>query len=84
MEIRKYYRTWLLWLSCSHYHYSDDKNDCYRKYGKKGNKQKDKVRDESIENKAKIVSFILSSHKEAILGNVIIVSETKIRVRRIK
>jgi predicted nuclease of predicted toxin-antitoxin system len=43
-----------------------------------------RLRDESIENKVKIVSFILNSHSDAILGNVIIVSETKIRVRRIK
>jgi len=41
-----------------------------------------RLKDESIENKVKIVSFILSSHSDAILGNVIIVSETKIRVRR--
>lgn len=42
-----------------------------------------RLKDESIENKVKIVTFILSSHRDAILGNVIIVSETKIRVRRI-
>ena len=42
-----------------------------------------RLRDESIENKVKIVSFILDSHSDAILGNVIIVSEKKIRVRRI-
>ena len=43
-----------------------------------------RLKDESIKNKAKIVSFILTSHSDAILGNVIIVSETKIRVRQIK
>ena len=42
-----------------------------------------RLKDESIENKVNIVSFILSSHSDAILGNVIIVSEKKIRVRRI-
>lgn len=43
-----------------------------------------RLSNENIENKVKIVSFILASHSDAILGNVIIVSETKIRVRRIK
>jgi predicted nuclease of predicted toxin-antitoxin system len=42
-----------------------------------------RLRDVSIENKIKIVTFILASHRNAIPGNVIIVSETKIRVRRI-
>ena len=42
-----------------------------------------RLSDESIENKVKIVSFILTSHSDAVLGNVIIVSETKIRVRQI-
>jgi predicted nuclease of predicted toxin-antitoxin system len=42
-----------------------------------------RLKDESIENKVKIVSFILASHSDAILGNVVIVSEKKIRVRRI-
>ena len=42
-----------------------------------------RLKDESVENKVKIVSFIISSHSNAIEGNVMIVSETKIRVRRI-
>ncbi len=43
-----------------------------------------RLKDETIENKVKIVSFILASHSDAILGNVMIVSEKKIRVRKIR
>jgi predicted nuclease of predicted toxin-antitoxin system len=43
-----------------------------------------RLRDESIQNKINIVTFVVSNHSDAILGNVIIVSEKKIRVRRIK
>jgi len=42
-----------------------------------------RLKDESIQNKVNIVSFIVSSHSDAILGNILIVSEKKIRVRRI-
>jgi predicted nuclease of predicted toxin-antitoxin system len=42
-----------------------------------------RLSNESIENKTAIVSLIVGSHRDAILGNVIIVSETKIRVRKI-
>ena len=35
-------------------------------------------------NKVRVVSFVVASHSEAVLGNVMIVSEKKIRVRRIK
>jgi predicted nuclease of predicted toxin-antitoxin system len=42
------------------------------------------LRDESVENKIKLVSFVIASYGEAILGNTLIVSEKKIRVRRIK
>ena len=42
-----------------------------------------RLKDESIENKVKIVSFILASHSNSVLGNIMIVSEKKIRVRRI-
>jgi predicted nuclease of predicted toxin-antitoxin system len=42
-----------------------------------------RLKDESIENKAKIVSFVLVSHSDSILGNIMIVSEKKMRVRRI-
>ncbi len=43
-----------------------------------------RLTDESIENKIKIVSFVVNSYGEAILGNVMVVSEKKIRMRRIK
>ncbi len=43
-----------------------------------------RLKDESAKNKIRLISFIVSSYAEAILGNVIIVSEKKIRVRRIK
>ena len=43
-----------------------------------------RLKDESIENKIKIVSFVVTSYGEAILGNVMVVSEKKIRMRRIK
>jgi predicted nuclease of predicted toxin-antitoxin system len=42
-----------------------------------------RLKDESVGNKVKIVSFVIASHREAVLGNVMIVSEKKIRVRRI-
>ena len=43
-----------------------------------------RLKDESIENKVKVASFVVASHGEAVLGNILIVSERKIRVRRIK
>jgi predicted nuclease of predicted toxin-antitoxin system len=43
-----------------------------------------RLKDESVENKVKMVSFLIASYDESILGNVMVVSETKIRVRRIK
>lgn len=43
-----------------------------------------RLKDERVENKVKVVSFVVASHGEAVLGNVMIVSEKKIRVRRIK
>ena len=43
-----------------------------------------RLRDESVENKAKLVSFVVSSHCKDILGNVMVVSEKKIRVQRLK
>ena len=42
-----------------------------------------RLRDESVENKIKMVSFVIASYGKAILGNILIVSERKIRVRRI-
>lgn len=43
-----------------------------------------RLKDESIENKVKVVSFVVASYREEILGNVMVVSENKIRLRRIK
>ena len=42
-----------------------------------------RLKDESAKNKVKVVSFIVSSHCEAILGNLIVVSEKKVRLRRL-
>ena len=43
-----------------------------------------RLKDESIANKVRIVSFVVSSCGDAILGNVLVVSEKKIRTRKIK
>ncbi len=43
-----------------------------------------RLKDESVENKVKVVSFVVSSYGKDILGNVMVVSEKKVRVRRIK
>ena len=43
-----------------------------------------RLKDESIENKIKVVSFVVTSYGEAILGNIMVVSEKKIRLRGIK
>ncbi len=43
-----------------------------------------RLKDESIENKVKAVSLVVASHGEAIPGNIIVVSEKKIRVQRIR
>ena len=43
-----------------------------------------RLKDESIANKVRIVSFVVSSYGDAILGNVLVVSEKKIRTRKIK
>ena len=43
-----------------------------------------RLKDESIANKVRIVSFVVSSYGDAILGNILIVSEKKIRTRKIK
>ena len=43
-----------------------------------------RLRDESAENKFRIVSFVITSYGDAILGNVLIVSERKIRLRPIQ
>ncbi len=43
-----------------------------------------RLKDESAENKIKVISFVMTSHSQHVLGNVTVVSENKIRVRRIK
>lgn len=43
-----------------------------------------RLEDESVENKVKVISFVITSRGKLILGNVTVVSENKIRVRRIK
>jgi predicted nuclease of predicted toxin-antitoxin system len=43
-----------------------------------------RLKDESVENKVKVVSFIVSSHLDAILGNIMVASEKKIRVQRMR
>jgi len=43
-----------------------------------------RLKDESIENKVRVVSFVVASRGESMLGNVTIVSEKRIRVSRLK
>jgi predicted nuclease of predicted toxin-antitoxin system len=43
-----------------------------------------RLKDESVENKIKVVSFIVASYGNAIPGNVMVVSEKKIRVQKIR
>ncbi len=43
-----------------------------------------RLKDESTENKVKMVSFLVTSHGESILGNVMVVSEKKIRACRMR
>lgn len=43
-----------------------------------------RLKDESIKNKVKMISFAVASHSQDILGNVMVVSEKKIRVQRIR
>jgi uncharacterized protein (DUF433 family)/predicted nuclease of predicted toxin-antitoxin system len=43
-----------------------------------------RLKDESIENKVKLVSLVVATHGEAISGNVVVVSEKKIRIQRIR
>jgi predicted nuclease of predicted toxin-antitoxin system len=42
-----------------------------------------RLKDESVENKIKLVSLVVTTYNERILGNVLVVSEKKIRLRRI-
>lgn len=43
-----------------------------------------RLKDETIENKMKVVSFIVSCHFDAIYGNIVVASEKKIRVQKIR
>jgi predicted nuclease of predicted toxin-antitoxin system len=43
-----------------------------------------RLKDESAQNKIKVVSFVVTSRINLILGNITVVSENKMRVRRIK
>jgi predicted nuclease of predicted toxin-antitoxin system len=43
-----------------------------------------RLKDESLENKVRVISFVVSSHSKIILGNVTVISENRIRVRRIR
>jgi len=43
-----------------------------------------RLKDETIENKMKVVSFIVSYHIDAIYGNIVVASEKKIRVQKIR
>ena len=43
-----------------------------------------RLKDESIVNKVRIVSLVVTSYGDAILGNILVVSEKKIRTRKIK
>lgn len=43
-----------------------------------------RLKDERTENKIKLVSFVIASHRETIAGNFLIVSERKIRIRRLE
>jgi predicted nuclease of predicted toxin-antitoxin system len=43
-----------------------------------------RLKDESAQNKVKIISFVVTSYCKSILGNIMVVSEKKIRVRPLK
>jgi predicted nuclease of predicted toxin-antitoxin system len=43
-----------------------------------------RLKDESTRSKVKVVSYVISAHSKAIPGNILIVSEKRIRARRIK
>ncbi len=42
-----------------------------------------RLKDESLDNKVKLVAFVVETYGEKILGNVMVVSEKKIRTRPI-
>ena len=43
-----------------------------------------RLKDESSSNKVRIVSLVVSTYGDAILGNILVVSEKKIRTRKLK
>ena len=43
-----------------------------------------RLKDESAENKVKIVSSIVNSYSKSIPGNILVVSEKKIRIQKIR
>jgi|WetSurMetagenome_2_1015567.scaffolds.fasta_scaffold163866_2 predicted nuclease of predicted toxin-antitoxin system len=43
-----------------------------------------RLKDESIENKVKVVSSIIESYSKMIPGNIVVISEKKIRVQRLR
>ncbi len=43
-----------------------------------------RLKDESIENKVKIVSSVIDSYSKMVPGNIVVVSEKKIRVQRLR
>jgi predicted nuclease of predicted toxin-antitoxin system len=43
-----------------------------------------RLKDESVENKVKVVSSVIESYSQMVLGNIVVVSEKKIRVQRLR
>ncbi len=43
-----------------------------------------RLKDESIENKVKVVSSVIGLYSKMVLGNIVVVSEKKIRVQRLR
>ena len=43
-----------------------------------------RLKNESAANKVRVVSFVVTSYLEAIVGNILVVSEKKVRIRKIK
>jgi len=43
-----------------------------------------RLKDEGMQNKTRIVSFVLASYSKSISGNILVVSEKKIRIQRIR
>ncbi|MEM1557479.1 MAG: DUF5615 family PIN-like protein [Thermoproteota archaeon] len=43
-----------------------------------------RLKDERTENKVKIITYIMEKHRKNILGNILVASEKKIRIRRLE